>query len=83
MHVLSQQFKDNGCSQPAFYENCEHPPLVGNKGCVIDKVSCLPLHVALGLGVKNLNAVENQAWELDAQVKDFDGVDTAQFKNLT
>ena len=43
---------------------------------------CLHLKVVLGLGVENLDAVENQALELDSQVKDFDGVDTAQFTNL-
>ena len=61
-------FQVNGSKNPSNFENCEALPLVGTKGWVIDKVSVLPLHIALGIGLRNLNSLEAIALSLDLEI---------------
>ena len=51
------------------YNNCISPPLIGDTGDVIDQVSTTPLHVSLGIGLKSVNLLEQQALELDTELK--------------
>ena len=64
----ANEFQANGSKNPSNFENCEALPLVGTKGWVIDNVSVLPLHIALGIGLRNLNSLEAIALSLDLQI---------------
>ena len=57
----AQSFKDNGAKTASSYFNCEHVPLVNLKGLVIKHTLVAPLHISLGLGLKNLNVAEEIA----------------------
>ena len=62
------EFQTNGSRNSSNFENCEALPLVGSKGWVIDNVSVLPLHIAPGIGLRNLNSLEAIALSLDLQI---------------
>lgn len=53
--------------------NCESKPIFHASGPVIESVSCMPLHLSLGLGKQALEIVENEAIVLDKTIKQADG----------
>ena len=55
------------------FENCKALPLVGTNGWVIDNVSVLPLHMVLGIWLRNLNTLEAIALSLDMQILEAKG----------
>ena len=66
----------NGCSVKALANqchNCESKPIFRASGPVIESVSCMPLHLSLGLGKQTLEIVENEAIVLDKTIKEADG----------
>ena len=69
----AHKFNTNGSKNPSHFENCEALPLVGTRGWVIDNVSVLPLHIALGIGLRNLNTLETIALSLDMQILEAKG----------
>ena len=54
------------------FQSCENKPLLTG-GCVIDTLSTTPLYISLGLGLKNLNIVENETIRLDSEIKSAEG----------
>ena len=55
------------------FHNCESIPIYQATGPVIDSVSCMPLHLSLGLGKQALKLVESEAISLDKTIKDANG----------
>ena len=55
------------------FHNCESIPIYQATGPVIDSVSCMPLHLSLGLGKQALELVENEAISLDKTIKEANG----------
>ena len=70
----ANKFKANDSKNPSHFENCEALPLVGTKGWVIDNVSVLPLHIALCIGLRNLNALQAIALSLGMQILEAKGI---------
>ena len=64
------------------FNNCKHAPLNLDSGTVIDHVSTTPLHVSLGLGLDNVNIIENLAIEIDKEIKAADGLTSDNMKEL-
>ena len=56
------------------FNNCEHVPLLLHDGNIIDLVSVMPLHVSLGLGLVNINIVENLATEIDISIREANSI---------
>ena len=54
-------FQENGAKNPSNYFNCENSPLIDLNGPVIGHISVAPLHIFLGLGLKNLDVAEQLA----------------------
>ena len=52
------------------FHNCESLPIYQATGPVIDSVSCMPLHLSLGLGEQALEVVESEAISLDDSIKE-------------
>ena len=55
------------------FHNCESIPIYQTTGPVIDSVSCMPLHLSLGLGKQALELVESEAISLDKTIKEANG----------
>ena len=55
------------------FHNCESRPIFQAAGPVLDSVSCMPLHLSLGLGKQVLDLVENEAISLDNSIKEKNG----------
>ena len=55
------------------FHNCESIPIYQATGPVIDSVSCMPLHLSLGLGKQALELVESEAISLDKTIKEANG----------
>jgi len=55
------------------FHNCESRPIFQADGPVLDSVSCMPLHLSLGLGKQVLDLVENEAISLDNSIKEKNG----------
>ena len=55
------------------FHNCENRPIFQAAGPVLDSVSCMPLHLSLGLGKQVLDLVENEAISLDNSIKEKNG----------
>lgn len=55
------------------FHNCESKPIFRAYGPVIESVSCMPLHLSLGLGKQALEIVENEAIVLDKTIKEANG----------
>lgn len=55
------------------FHNCESTPVYQATGPVIDSVSCMPLHLSLGLGKQALELVESEAISLDNTIKEANG----------
>ena len=55
------------------FHNCESTPVYQATGSVIDSVSCMPLHLSLGLGKQALELVESEAISLDNTIKEANG----------
>ena len=55
------------------FHNCESTPIFQATGPVIDSVSCMPLHLSLGLGKQALELVESEAISLDKTIKEANG----------
>ena len=67
MHAGSVKSKANQ------FHNCESRPIFQTAGPVLDSVSCMPLHLSLGLGKQVLDLVENEASSLDHSIKEKNG----------
>ena len=57
----------------AAFKNCERPCIIKGNGAVIHHISCMPLHISLGLGTQALDIIEAEALKLDRQVKEAEG----------
>lgn len=55
------------------FHNCESSPIFHAAGPVIDSVSCMPLHLSLGLGKQALELVESEAISIDKVIKEANG----------
>ena len=55
------------------FHNCESTPIYQATGPVIDPVSCMPLHLSLGLGKQALELVESETISLDNTIKEANG----------
>lgn len=55
------------------FQNCESSPIFHAAGPVINSVSCMPLHLSLGLGKQALELVESEAISLDEAIKQANG----------
>ena len=73
---MAEKFSEsNNKSESADFANCEHQPLINSEREIVNATSLVtPLHLALGLGVKNLEPVETLAAEEDQKVFDAKGV---------
>ena len=70
VQVSSLILKSEGVNQ---FHNCESTPVYQATGSVIDSVSCMPLHLSLGLGKQALELVESEAISLDNTIKEANG----------
>ena len=52
------------------FHNCESAPIYQATEPVIDSVSCMPIHLSLGLGNQALEVVESEAISLDNTIKE-------------
>ena len=55
------------------FHNCESKAIFKSSGPVIESVSCMPLHLSLGLGKQALEIVEKEAIVLDNTIKEANG----------
>ena len=55
------------------YHNCESKPIFQAAGPVLKSVSCMPLHLSLGLGKQALELIEKEAIAIDNSIKDANG----------
>ena len=64
------KYKDSGepRSKVKNFNNCEFSSLFRGTGPVILKTSCMPLHISLGIGLKILNLIENEAVAIDCDI---------------
>ena len=49
---------------------------------MILKTSCMPLHISLGIGLKILNLIENEAVAIDCEIKTQNGEQTEEINEL-
>ena len=52
------------------YHNQIYRPLIRESGFVIDTVSVSPMHISLGLGLQNVNILEDMSVSSDAEIKE-------------
>ena len=64
------------------HKNCEATPLVKLEGKVADSLSCMPLHLSLGLGYQALQLLEKEAQRLDDKIKSARGEGTDTLRKL-
>ena len=71
----NEEFLNGGAvkSKANQFHNCESRPIFHAAGPVIESVSCMPLHLSLGLGKQALELVENEAISLDNNIKEANG----------
>lgn len=71
----NDRFVKNGSvkSKANRFHNCECPPIFRATGPVLDSVSCMPLHLSLGLGKQALELIEKEAVSLDDAIKEANG----------
>ena len=79
---LATKFIESKKSSATDFENCEHQPLIRGSGNLISKVSCTPLHIALGLGVRNVTSLENLAIKEDQKVSAAQGLSSTEMMVL-
>ena len=70
------------CDEVSEFKNCEFEPLIAKEGMVIDRVSLMVLHIALGLGKNLLDEYEKHAVELDCMIRRFEGIATVEMQSL-
>ena len=78
---IQQQFSSfqaNGSmkSRASLFESFENTCLLNRKQLIIDRISCMPLHVSLGLGQALLNKIKNLAIGIDNEIKTLNGIPT-------
>ena len=80
----AERFQQNGAKNPSNYLNCEHPhpPSTDLSGSVTQYTSVAPLHISLGLGLKNVNVAEELAVKEDAKIRAEDGITSDNVANL-
>ena len=78
----AEWFQQNGAKNPSNYHNCEHPPLIDLSGSVSQYTSVAPLHISLGLGLKNANVPEELAVKEDGKIRAEDGIRSDNVANL-
>ena len=78
------KYKDSGepRSKVKNFNNCEFSSLFRGTGPVILKTSCMPLHISLGIGLKILNLIENEAVAIDCEIKTQNGEPTEEINEL-
>ena len=62
--------------------NSENAPLFQAAGPVINRTTVAPVHISLGLGLKNLNAAEEIAIKEDKKIKAADGLSSEKMTEL-
>lgn len=84
MKSWSVKYKTDGAPKKnvKHYENCEYPPLYGQSGHVLNKTSCMPLHVTLGLGHHMLQIIENMARQEDKNIRASQGITSSTLEDL-
>ena len=78
----AERFQQNGVKNLSNYLNCEHPPLIDLSGSVTQYTSVTPLHISLGLGLKNVNVAEEEAVKEDAKIRAEDGITLDNVANV-
>ena len=81
-HSSNEKFQAAGNANVAEFGNCKESPLNWDIGPIIDSISTTPLHISLGLGLQNVNLIEEMAIELDQEVKEADGATSAKLNEL-
>ena len=73
-----ENFQANGSmkSKASLFESCENTCLLNGKQLIIGRISCMPLHVSLGLGQALLNEIKNLAIGIDNEIKTLNGIPT-------
>lgn len=71
----NERFRNAGSvkSRVNQFHNCECTPIFQAAGPVIESVSCMLLHLSLGLGKQVLELVKNEAFSLDNAIKEANG----------
>lgn len=71
-----QEFASSGKqrSKVSQYNNCEYPPMMNASGPVINTLSVMPLHLALGLGLQIVNLCHEAAIALDVSICESKGL---------
>ena len=64
------------------FNNCDFPSLLAGTGPIILKVSCMPLQISLGLGLKILNLNEEEAVAIDCEIKRQNGEQTTDILEI-
>ena len=78
----NRRFVESGSENVLNFQNCKQLPLNWDIGPIIDNISTTPLHVSLGIGLQNVNAIEEMALELDRQVKEAEGQSSDELNQL-
>ena len=75
----NEDFVDSGSVKAKANQchNCESKPMFQASGPV-ESVSCMPIHLSLGLGKQALKIVENEAIALDKTIKEADGEESRE-----
>ena len=68
-------------SKVSHYNNCQHSAIFKGKGPILDSVSCMPLHLSLGLGKQAVDLIEREAIKLDNSMKEANGEGTSALKD--
>ena len=78
MAAMADMYATSGLpkGQVSKFQNCEGKPLISAKGPVIDRVSVMPLHLSLGLGLQLIDIAEDIASALDLQIQEDNGLST-------
>ena len=79
-----KRFIDSGKSRSHIsnYNNCEFESLFQGTGKVINTVSCMLLHISLGMGLKILNIIEQQTVIVADKIKEDKGQQTPELMNI-
>ena len=64
------------------YHNCELSSLFKGSGPIILTTSCMPLHISLGVGLRTLNVVEEEAISIDNEIKTENGQQTNEIVEI-
>ena len=78
----AKSFKEAGSKNPSNFLNSENALLFQAAGPVTNHTSVAPLHISLGLGLKNLNAAEEIAIKEDKKIKAADGLSSEEMTEL-